>query len=289
MSLPDQLQQLLSEKYHIRIDSVYPLSGGSINQAARLQTNQGNLFLKWNRQAPADMFDREASGLDLLRQADTDLYIPEVITYNDIGDELPGFLLMTFIDPQRGTREASENFGKELVRLHQHTSDQFGLDHDNYIGKLPQSNKKHDNWIDFYRTERIEPQIKMAIDSSKMSPSINKYWENLASQLDDIFPNSKPSLLHGDLWGGNYFFDKNGRTVLIDPAVYYGHHEMELAFTRMFGGFSDLFYDAYSMNHKLEPGFPDRIAIYNLYPLLVHVNMFGGHYVSQAESLLKRY
>jgi protein-ribulosamine 3-kinase len=289
MTLPGTLVRLLEKEFSLDVQNVVPVSGGSINQAARIGSGSNKLFIKWNTAAPADMFEKEAKGLSLLRNADTGLVIPEVLAHRSPNKDTPGFIIMDYIEPQRGDGRASKNLGKELARLHSRTSEKYGLDHHNYIGRLHQSNQYHDSWTSFFIHERIEPQIQMALDSGKLAMSVHKNWKRLSNLLDDIFPDTKPCLLHGDLWGGNYFFNYQLQPVLIDPAVYYGHPEMELSFTKLFGGFSEQFYDVYAFEASLEPGFSGRIDIYNLYPLLVHVNLFGGHYASQVESILKRY
>lgn len=289
MSIPDSLLNHLHQNLEINVKQVSSVSGGSINRAVRLITSETELFLKWNDSAPRDMFLKEAKGLKLLGEADTGLVIPSIVSYNSDNEEIPGFLLMEFIEPQRGDGKASRRLGQELAKLHTHTATSFGLNHHNYIGRLPQSNTPHSSWRSFFINERIEPQLKMAYDRNALKRSVDKNWSKLAGKLQDIFPPAEPSLIHGDLWGGNYFFDSEYRPVLIDPAVYYGHPEMEIAFTKMFGGFSDIFYDAYAFESPLEPGFNERIEIYNLYPLLVHANLFGGHYASQAESYLRQF
>lgn len=291
MNLPGALQQYLADQQNIEIRNVQSVSGGSINQAVKLQTNKGDLFLKWNRSADPDMFGKEFQGLNLLREADTNLYIPEVLSYYDQKGDIPGFLLMEFTTPAKTdpAKKASAGFGQQLALLHQHTRRKFGLDTDNYIGKLPQSNSSHDSWPEFFIQERIEPQLELAVNNKIMNSTLVSHWEHLAAHLTDIFPDAQPSLLHGDLWSGNYFFNSSGQAVLIDPAVYYGHPEMELSFTRMFGGFSKVFYDAYESVTPLEAGFADRIPVYNLYPLMVHANLFGGHYANQATSFLQQY
>ncbi len=287
--LPGNLRAHLEEEAELSIRSATRLSGGDINSAAKISTNSEVLFLKWNRPDLADMFVKEARGLKLLREAGSGLRVPHVIACGGGEKSVPGYLLLEYIEPQRGDRNASAAFGRRLARLHACNEDHFGLSFDNYIGRLPQSNRMAESWSEFFPDSRIEPQLKMAIDQGRIDSSIQTHWDRLAGRLEEIFPECRPSLIHGDLWGGNYFFDADNRAVLIDPAVYYGHPEMELSFTRMFGGFSDAFYDAYAGETRIEPGFSDRIPIYNLYPLLVHVNLFGGHYSRQAESLLKQF
>jgi len=285
--IPTKLSNHLAEALNLEIIKSQSVSGGSINRAAKITTNCGDMFLKWNTNAPDDFFEKEADGLKRLATARTALRIPDVISSGKPVNSRPGFLLMEFIEEGRSGN--SFEFGQNLAKLHQTGIDQFGLDTDNYIGSLPQSNRRHDEWIDFFVEERINPQIQMAVDSGKLSRGILQNWDRLSGKLNEIFPPTKPSLLHGDLWGGNYLFDSSGSGVLIDPAVYYGHPEMDLAFTKMFGGFSSEFYKGYESELPLEPGFSERIPIYNLYPLLVHVNLFGGHYTSQFHSTLRKF
>ena len=287
MTIPDSIIDVLYNDLNLTVKDSRAISGGSINKAYLLKTNKGDLFLKWNTSAPNDFFEKEAGGLKLLKSAGTELRIPDVITSGRPVNGRPGFLLLEYIE--EGRNGDSFAFGAELAKLHQTTAPKFGLETDNYIGSLPQSNRTHDNWPGFFSEERIIPQLKMAIDSGKMERNLSANWDRLASKLDELFPHIKPSLIHGDLWGGNYLFDTSGKTVLIDPAVYYGHPEMDLAFSKMFGGFSVDFYEGYESIAPLEPGFSERLPIYNLYPLLVHVNLFGGHYTTQAIQLLKRY
>lgn len=285
--IPAELSTHLSEILNLEIKKSYSVSGGSINRAAKISTNRGDLFLKWNNNAPDDFFEKEADGLKRLDSAETALLIPNVISSGNPKDGRPGYLLMEFIE--EGRSGDSFEFGRNLSKMHQTNADQFGLEVDNYIGSLPQSNNRHDNWINFFVKERIIPQIQMAVDSGKLSSGIFQNWERLSTKLNEIFPSAKSSLLHGDLWGGNYLFNSEGKAVLIDPAVYYGHPEMDLAFTKMFGGFSGDFYEGYESETPLAPGFSKRVPIYNLYPLLVHVNLFGGHYISQFNSILRKF
>jgi protein-ribulosamine 3-kinase len=285
--LPESITSYLADHSGIEAQSVQPVSGGSINSTYRLLTNQGDFFLKYNSSAPDDFFEKEAIGLNLLRSVNTGLRIPDVVLHDNPIDNRPGFLLMEYI--KEGRSGDSFTFGVELAKLHRNRSNSFGLDSDNYIGSLPQRNRRHDQWADFFSEERIKPQIEMAVKSGKMDDHVFDLWDNLYSQLDDLLPAAKPSLVHGDLWGGNYLFDESGNAVLIDPAVYYGHPEMDLAFTKMFGGFSVDFYRGYESISPLEPGFNERVPVYKLYPLLVHANLFGGHYTTQAIQLLNKF
>lgn len=287
--IPDALKAHIGEKLGQPVRSGRRASGGSINQAAVIELGQTGLcFLKWNISADPDMFVKEVKGLQLLNDAGTDLVIPEVIDQDTIDGNL-GYLLMEYVEEGQPCTASAQDFGRKLAALHKARQDRFGLDHDNYIGKLPQSNARHESWIGFFIEERIEPQLEMAIHSGKLSPGITSSFKRMYKKLPGIFPHEPPSLLHGDLWGGNYFFDKKGKATIYDPAVYYGHREIELAFTHLFGGFSPGFYQAYNEAWPLAPGFNNRKDIYNLYPLLVHTNLFGGSYARQVESIVRQF
>lgn len=287
--IPDPIRQQVQQQLDARIEDIHSVSGGSINRAAKLRLSDGrDCFLKWNTTADPDMFVKEEKGLNLLASADTDLRIPEVFGTGTTPDGT-GFFIQEFVHEGKSQSGSPEQFGRALAALHQHREKQFGLDHDNYIGRLPQSNRRHDHWIDFFVEERIEPQLQMAADAGKLGSGAVTRFTSLYQQLPDIFPDEPPGLLHGDLWGGNYFYDRKGRATIYDPAVYYGHREIELAFTHLFGGFSNAFYASYEETYPLEPGFPGRKDIYNLYPLLVHTNLFGGSYARRVEAIVKRF
>lgn len=287
--LPDPLKDHLETRLGHAILSIRNASGGSINRAAVIEIEHtGKCFLKWNSTADPDMFVKEVMGLQLLRKAGTGLIVPEVIDQGKLDNKL-GYLLLEYIEEDRAGSSSSEDFGRKLAVLHGITNERFGLDHDNYIGKLPQSNTWHDDWTDFFIRERMEPQLKMAIDTGRLSSGVGSFFKKMYRKLPDIFPDESPGLLHGDLWGGNYFFDTEGRAVIYDPAVYFGNREIELAFTHLFGGFSSGFYKAYDEIRPLEPSFSSRREIYNLYPLLVHTNLFGGHYGRQVELIVRKF
>tara|TARA_R100001143_G_C3360805_1_gene135418 strand:- start:9660 stop:10520 length:861 start_codon:yes stop_codon:yes gene_type:complete len=285
--IPQSLRDHLHDEHSIEIENEHRISGGDINQSYKISTNRGEFFLKLNTDVPPDFFEKEKEGLNEMRKSDSGLIIPEVIAVGRPKTDQPGFLLLEFI--KESTKGNSFHFGAELAKLHKNEGPSFGFSSNNYIGRLPQSNHNHKSWSDFFIQERINPQLKLAVDSGKLSINLKTSADRLAKKLDDLFPPCRPSLLHGDLWGGNYLFNESGQGVLIDPAVYYGHPEMDLAFTHMFGGFSKEFYHGYESITSLEPGFNDRIPIYNLYPLFVHANLFGGHYISQVEHQLKRF
>lgn len=287
--IPESIHNVLKNQLDIEVRSETPVSGGSINQAYKLDTNKGTFFLKWNPSATDDFFEAEAKGLNLLSSVDSGLRIPSVIHCNVPDADTTGFLLLEYIPEGSGSSSDSFEFGTKLAKLHQFEGDYFGLDYNNYIGSLPQENGKFDDWISFFIEKRINPQLKRAIDSGKLSQGVLAHWKRLMKELNGLLPPCKPSLIHGDLWGGNYLFDEKGNAVVIDPAVYFGHPEMDLAFSKMFGGFSESFYKGYEFITPLSGNFSERVRIYNMYPLLVHVNLFGGHYNSQFEQFIRRF
>jgi len=287
--IPDSVTQQIQQSLGSNIESSQSVSGGSINRAAKVTLSDGRTcFLKWNTTADPHMFEVEEKGLELLKSANTSLRVPDVFATGKTETDT-GYLLQEFITEGRSEPTSAQEFGQALAAMHQHHEDRYGLDHDNYIGKLPQSNDWHDNWIDFFVEERMKPQLKMATDAGKLGSSTVARFESMYKQLPDIFPEEPPSLLHGDLWGGNYFFDQTGRATIYDPAAYYGHREIELAFTHLFGGFPRAFYDSYEEAYPLESGFSQRKDVYNLYPLLVHTNLFGGSYARQVEGIVKQF
>lgn len=271
----------------VRLSSRKPIGGGDINEAICLQTDQGDFFIKWNnaKRYPG-MFEAEAKGLELLKEAD-ELFIPSVIGSGTAGND--SFLLLEFVTPGARIGRFMEDFGRSLARLHKHTAQEFGLDHDNYIGSLPQSNRNHDNWPDFFAIERLEKQVKMARNAHEIDSGTVAAFERLYKHFSSIFPIEPPALIHGDLWGGNYMTSPEGKACIYDPAVYYGHREMDIGMSRLFGGFGNEFYEAYNSEYPMGKGWNERIDICNLYPLMVHVNLFGGSYAYSVKSILRRF
>lgn len=276
----DHIEKILKSE----IQSIQEVSGGDISQAFLLQTEKGNFFIKTNKADFAlDMFEKEAKGLALLTQTKT-IRTPEIIKIGE--EEEYAFLLMEYMEP--GIRKDGfwETFGQSLAALHRHNSDQFGLDHENYIGSFQQLNSHYDNFSEFYIYERLQPQFEIAFNDNRLNKSDRTHLTNLFQQLPSIIPSEPPALIHGDLWSGNFLVGKNNQPVLIDPSVAYSHREIDLAMSRLFGGFDRSFYSAYEEAFPLEPGFEKRLPIYQLYYLLVHVNLFGGGYVGSVRRIL---
>ena len=272
---------------HSGFRSAHPVGGGSINQAFHLQTNREHYFVKLNhaRRYPG-MFEAESEGLRLLSAAEGPK-VPEVFATGVASDT--AFILMQWLEPGRRNENYSREFGRSLAELHRSTDTSFGLDHDNYIGSLSQSNRRHVSGASFFIEERLYPQAQTALRSGALPASATKDVELLMKNIPSLLPDEKPSLLHGDLWNGNAVTGPDGKAWLIDPAVYYGFRETDLAMTRLFGGFEESFYEAYNESFPLAVGWQSRIELFNLYPLLVHVNLFGGSYAGSFLRSLRRY
>jgi protein-ribulosamine 3-kinase len=272
------------------IKSTRRLSGGDINDAFELELQSGvRVFLKTNERAPASMFPAEARGLDWLRAAQA-LRIPEVLAVSGGRAGEPSFLVLELLEPSRPSRDFDERLGRGLAELHRAGAPAFGLDHDNFIGSLPQSNRAHESWAEFFWSERLEPQLQRAVAAGQVGSKLRAGLERLAGRLPQLLgPAEQPARLHGDLWGGNLHVDEQGAPCLIDPAAYGGHREVDLAMMRLFGGFSETVFRAYQEVWPLASGHAERVSLYQLYPLLVHVNLFGGGYVDSVERALARY
>ncbi|MBK8555884.1 MAG: fructosamine kinase family protein [Lewinellaceae bacterium] len=246
------------------------------------------LFLKYNKANPGtEMFRLEALGLALLG-ASRSIAVPKVFKHQPIEGEW-AFLLLEYIEPGYRNRLFWEVFGQSLSNLHGNTSAQFGFSHNNFLGTLPQSNTRHTTWAEFYATERLLPQLKMAQDTGRLDRNDAMRINTLCRSLGSICPEEPPALIHGDLWSGNFLCNLDGQPVLIDPAASFSHREMDLAMSRLFGGFDAAFYLSYDANFPLEPGLEERLPVYQLYYLLAHVNLFGGGYVEQVRGILKRW
>jgi fructosamine-3-kinase len=264
-----------------------PTGGGCINHGGRLRSAQDDFFLKWNYAGRfPGMFDAEAKGLALLLGTGV-LRIPRVVG-TGIRDDYQ-FIVMEFISPAAKVRGYWRLLGIQLAALHRTSWHQYGLDHDNYMGSLPQENTPSHEWVSFFIERRLQPQLKSGMDAGRIGPDVAAQFDALYKRLPDILSEEPPSLVHGDLWNGNVIVDDSGHPCLIDPAVYYGHREVDLAMTELFGGFERDFYEAYQEAFPTQPGLDERLGIYKLYPLLVHVNLFGGGYLSEVRSILRRF
>lgn len=268
------------------------LSGGDINRACRLELSDGRaVFMKANRREALGFFTAEEAGLAAIRMTDT-VRTPEVLAVGTDGDE--SFLLLEFIEAGRRTRRASEELGHALAQMHSAdpgglvSGGRFGFLQDNYIGSGVQINTPGQTWKEFFIRCRLKPQFERAL--SYFDRTERKGIDTFLYRIERVLTEpARPSLLHGDLWGGNYMIDREGHPWLIDPAAYVGHAEADLAMTELFGGFDDAFYAAYRSAAGIDPGYKDRRDLYNLYHLLNHMNLFGVGYLSGIRAVMKRY
>jgi fructosamine-3-kinase len=265
-----------------------PVSGGDINEAFRVALADGRIvFVKTNDRADLAMFPAEARGLDWLSLASA-LRVPRVLAASSGG--APAFLVLEYLDSGRRVTDFDERLGRGLAALHRFGAPGFGLDHDNFIGRLPQHNASMPTWAGFYRERRLRPQLERAAARGLAPPELKTGFEKLFARMDDVVgPVEPPARLHGDLWGGNLHVDERGEPCVIDPAVYGGHREMDLSMMRLFGGFSHATFAAYDEAFPLADGHEERIPLYQLYPLMVHVNLFGGSYVGSVLRALHAY
>ena len=282
--LQQHLEILLGEP----IKAVTPVSGGDISNAHKVETAHARYFVKSSSGSSAlAMYEAEAKGLLQLAATNT-VAVPKVYTTRRFTGY--SYLVMEFVESKRPSKRNLELFGQQLAQLHRAQTDAlFGNDHDNFIGSLPQSNRQHIDWATFYAKERLWPQLKMAVKSNLLSDTQLPNTENILNTCQQFFGDVAPSLLHGDLWGGNYLISTDGTPYLIDPAVYVGHSEVDLAMSRLFGGFGNGFYNAY---HEIIPPHENQQELndlYQLYYLLVHLNLFGSSYQGSVLRVLQRY
>ncbi|MFC3199372.1 fructosamine kinase family protein [Parapedobacter deserti] len=271
-----------------QIQSVAPIHGGDVNRAFQLSTRQRRYFVKTNNgQKAMPMFLAESKGLTLLKEATSAENIPEPLMVGHTHGE--AYLLMTWVDEADKHRGAGqEALGRLLATVHRRRDATFGLDHDNFIGPLIQTNRPSTDWTDFFINQRLREQLKTA-QSQLEGTHLLERFDRLFARLTNLYPQEPPSLLHGDLWSGNYLINSTCRPVLIDPAIYYGHREVDIAMTKLFGGFSARFYAAYNEVYPLQPDWERRTDLWNLYPLLVHLNLFGGSYLGPLKQGLSKY
>ncbi len=258
------------------------VGGGCINQAQRVDYGDTTYFVKLNTAAQVDMFAAEFEGLQALRQCKS-LHVPEPVCYGADGSS--AYIVMENL--ALGGHGDPAALGEGLAALHRITQDDFGWHRDNTIGSTPQVNTPTGDWIDFYREHRLRFQFELAASHGCPGRLVSR-GERLMADFAVLFDSYAPeaSLLHGDLWSGNYAYTSSGEPTIFDPAVYYGDREADLAMTELFGGFGRDFYAAYNTAWPVDPGYSVRKTLYNLYHILNHFNLFGGGYVSQAQGMV---
>jgi len=270
------------------------VGGGDINSAACLYLSNGEaVFVKSNKIENRDLFAAEEQGLNAIAATNT-IKTPYLIGRGVDSGRGIAFLMMEMLRGGQRTPDFWETFGRELAALHCADPSRFlrggsfGFHSDNYIGMTPQRNQEQDTWIEFFRSCRLKPQIDCAAHYFDMT--MRRKLDRLLDRLDDLLEEPKrPSLLHGDLWSGNYIQGPDGKAWLIDPAVYVGHYEADLAMTELFGGFSERFYSGYREIIPMEAGYKDRRDLYNLYHLLNHLNLFGAAYLPSVMTVVENY
>lgn len=287
--LTNDLISAIENKLDTEIDTTKtnPLSGGDINDVYKIVDKNAIAFVvKVNLKSQfPKMLSIEKKSLEYFRSKNLDLNYAEPV---EVGEtEKHQFLVLKFVQEVRGDDKSQIKLGSGLATQHKVTNDSFGWETDNYIGSLPQKNNKKSSWQEFYAENRLFFQFKLAFDAGLVDKQLMRSLENFCSNIHDIYPKESPALLHGDLWGGNYFIDTEGNPFLYDPAIYYGHREIDIAMTQLFGGFSSEFMESYNATYPLEIGWRERIPFGQLYPNLVHVNLFGGMYLGAVKSALR--
>ncbi|MCR5586216.1 MAG: fructosamine kinase family protein [Lachnospiraceae bacterium] len=272
----------------------YTVGGGDINDANCLKLSNGELvFVKSNSITNKDFFVAEATSLNAIESTNS-IKVPKLLFRGADSTSGKAFLAMEFVIEAPRVHNFSEKFGQSLASMHNADTSSFvsrgkyGFDTNNFIGATKQLNRPKDSWTDFFRECRIEPQFMMA-EKYFDKTSIKKIIKLLDKLPDLLIEPKHPSLLHGDLWSGNYIVGSDGEAWLIDPAVYVGHAEADLAMTELFGRFPTAFYESYSFVNPIEPGYEDRRDLYNLYHMLNHLNLFGSSYHSAVIGIVNYY
>lgn len=270
----------------VACDRAVPVGGGSINACYRLEGGGSPYFVKLNRASGLPMFEAERDGLTELAAAGC-VRVPEPVCAGQAGTS--AFLVMEYIPFGRPVPDSAVRFGRELAALHRQAGEAFGWWRDNTIGSTPQPNDRDADWVRFWRERRLGHQLRLAA-ANGFGGALQRLGERLIEGLPAFFSSYRPvpSLLHGDLWGGNYAVDGNGAPVIFDPAVYHGDRETDLAMTELFGGFPEGFYAAYREAWPLDAGYRQRKTLYKLYHVLNHANLFGGGYARQAERMMEQ-
>lgn len=284
--IPEIIANHLRNTEAIHIYSSNELGGGCIHHAHRVESNKGTFFLKWNTKDQEHNFEVEEKGLYKLAETNT-IHTPRPMQRGGVGNLV--YLALEFIDQGQPKAKFWEHFGSQLALLHRNSSDYFGLEYNNYIGSLAQSNVQHSDWLRFFIEQRIQAVFQKAYDAGYFGKEWTSKFDQFFKQLEAYFPDEKPALIHGDLWGGNYMVNVQGEVSFFDPAIYYANREIELAFMTLFDRQPDNFYEAYNESFPLSPGWQNRLDTYNLYPLLVHVVLFGGGYVKSVKQIISRF
>ena len=283
-SIEESISRALGIRFAVR--SAQPVGGGCINEAVCLEGASRRFFVKLNQAGMEDMFAAEVAGLEAIRETGA-IMTPAPVCWG--GDQGRSWLVLEFVDLSSPQGNTSAVLGEQLAAMHRHTSTTFGFHRDNYIGSSEQPNSPGQDWVSFIADQRIGFQLELARRNGAPG-SLFDSGQRLREGISTFFDSYQPaaSLLHGDLWGGNWGCTPAGEPVIFDPAVYFGDREADLAMTELFGGFDDRFYQSYRQSWPLDPGYKTRTVLYNLYHILNHYNLFGGGYAVQAQGMMDR-
>ena len=283
--LQDAIREYSGTNGHLTL--VGSVSGGSINACYQLGFNSENYFLKLNSsQKLPGMFRAEALALSMIAETGS-VACPKVIARGEVGSEQ--FLLLEWLAKGSNTPTAQRRLAENLALLHRVSNSTYGLDHSNYMGSLVQENGSYSSFAEFFVKKRLMPQVELANSKGLLDKTITGDFERLYARFAAMIPQEPPALVHGDLWAGNYMIAENGDPYLIDPAIAFSHREVDIAMTQLFGGFDRAFYDAYSECFPLERDWESRTSLWNLYPLLIHLNLFGFGYLGEVKRSLKQW
>lgn len=270
-----------------QIDDFQFFYGGNFNLAVRLRVKNTEYFIKWTQGDHQGPFEAEAKNLQMIHATDA-IQVPQVLGVGQLDEK--EYLMMECIESADKHANYWHDFGEKLAHLHKNTSSLgHGLEYTNFIGAATQENSWKKDGVDFFIENRLNKQVDRALYDRKITPELAENFQRLYEKLPDLLPHEAPALIHGDLWSGNAMVNEQGLVTLVDPCCYYGLREAELAFTTMFGGFDTKFYEAYHATFPIEKGFHERIPLYNLYPLMVHVNLFGEGYLPAVNKILASY
>ena len=287
MRLPDPLRENLDKVLGRRCIGASAITGGCIHSAARLECDDGtSFFVKWNDSDKGALIKAEVAGLNALRASGA-VPTPEIIAFHEGDKEIPQFLVLELLQEGSKDKQSNRQLGELLANVHRCTNDSFGFDQDNYIGELEQINVFEKRWGTFYRRYRLEVQGDLGVKRGWLRGDL---WDAFQSALPKIEQElnalaEPPALLHGDLWSGNVFWSVDG-PILIDPAVYFGNREVDIAFMQFFNNFDPEVYSHYNKNLPLSDGYARRKDIYNLYHVMKYANMFGGSYPERLKATL---
>ena len=283
----NQFQNFFSNKLKTSIKEIKTVGGGCINETYKIITANKAYFCKTNSASKLPhLFEREKNGLLIIEKQNI-IQTPKIIDCFIESDEQ--FLILEWVEEGIRDQQFWRLFGQQLAALHQATCNEYGLAENNYMGSVPQKNNLHQDWISFFIDERLQPMLSSCRQKDLLRQKHEEQLERLYQRLPEIFNEEKAALLHGDLWSGNFMCSKQGRPVLIDPAVYFGHRSIDLAMTTLFGGFNKSFYEAYHYHFPFPDNRLEQWKVCNLYPLLVHLFLFGNSYLPQIEQTLNQF